>query len=142
MPTEPEKLFAPTTAELGRLRDVLRRAVAARWALASLELTAALGDIKRLTISLAVAALVVLVSLPVLVVAICDALAGVWGIDRAGWLLIAFATLIVTASLTGWLGWRRFQRQFVGLEETLETLREDQAWLESLTGKNGRPDKQ
>jgi len=133
MAHDEETLFGPTTAELGRLRDELRALAAARWQLARLELMIALADLKRLAIAAAVAGVLALVSLPVLVVALAEALAGQWGIDRTGWLLISFAGLVVAAVATGWLGWRRFQRHFVGFEETREVLREDQRWIESLS---------
>ncbi|HVU87441.1 MAG TPA: phage holin family protein [Pirellulales bacterium] len=134
MADQDETLFAPTVAEIHRLRDELRAAVAARWQLARFELGVAVGDVRRLVVALAVAGLLALVSLPVLVVAAATALDGTWGLDRTAWLLIWFAGLVVAAVVVGGLGWLRFRRHFVGLEETLEVLREDQAWLESLSG--------
>jgi hypothetical protein len=132
---EPDTLLGPLLAELTGLRAEVRGAAAARWRMARLELGVALTDIRRLAVAFAVAALLALVSLPVLVVAVADLLAGCWGIDRTGWLLIEFGGLVVTAAAIGWLGWRRFQSRFVGLEETLEVLREDLAWAEQMTGK-------
>jgi hypothetical protein len=132
MANEEETLFGPTLAELGRLRAELRAILATRFELARLESVVALADFKWLALALAISGLLALVSLPVLVVAAADALAGTFGIERVGWLLIWFAGLVVAAVLTAWLGWRRFERRFVGWEETLEVLREDQAWIESL----------
>jgi hypothetical protein len=132
---ETDSLLGPLLAELAGLRDELRGAAEARWRLARLEIGVALVDIRRLAVAFAVAALLVLVSLPVLVVAVADLLAGTLGIDRTGWLLIEFGGLVVTAAATGWLAWRRFRSQFVGLEETLEVLREDLAWAERTLGK-------
>jgi hypothetical protein len=132
---EPDSLLGPLLAELAGLRDELRGAAEARWRLARLEIGVALVDVRRLAVAFAVAALLVLVSLPVLVVAVADLLAGTLGIDRTGWLLIEFGALVVIAAATGWLAWRRFRNQFVGLEETLEVLREDLAWAEQMTGK-------
>jgi len=135
---ETQSLLGPLLAELAGLRDELRGAADARWRLARLEIGVALVDIRRLAVALAVAALLVLVSLPVLVVAVADLLAGQLGIDRTGWLLIEFGGLVVIAAATGWLAWRRFRNQFVGLEETLEVLREDLAWAEQMTGNGER----
>jgi hypothetical protein len=134
MTEDDDTLFAPTVAEISRLRDELRAAASARWQLASFELGVAFGDLRRLAVALAAAVLLGLVSLPVLVVAAASALEGTWGLGRTAWLLIWFAGLVVAASATAGLGWLRFRRHFVGLEETLEVLREDQAWLESLSG--------
>ncbi len=132
MTNEEDTLFAPTVAELSRLREELRASFGARWQLARFELAVAFADIKRIAVAGAVAGLLALVSLPVLVVAAASALEGVWGLNRTGWLLIWFAGLVCTALAIGWLGWRRFRRHFVGLEETLEVLREDQEWLDTL----------
>ena len=44
--------------------------------------------------------------------------------------------LLVAAALVAWLAWRRFRRRFVGLEETLEELREDLVWLQEWGGQN------
>ena len=44
-------------------------------------------------------------------------------------LLVAGAMLLLLAPLVGWLAWRRFRRRFLGLEQTIEELREDAAWL-------------
>ena len=74
-----------------------------------------------------------------LVVAVAEGLDGVWGVSRLGWLLIAFATLVAAAVGLAWLGWRRFQAHYSGFEETLEVLREDQAWVDSLVNRRDRP---
>ncbi|HEY2841287.1 MAG TPA: phage holin family protein [Pirellulales bacterium] len=132
---EPETLLGPLLAELAGLRAELRGAAEARWRLARLELGAALRDIVRLSIAIVVAALLALVSLPVLIVAVADLLAGRLGISRTGWLFIEFGALVLIAAATAWLSWRRFRSHFVGLEETLEVLREDIASLERMTGK-------
>ncbi|MFH1923799.1 MAG: phage holin family protein, partial [Planctomycetota bacterium] len=55
---------------------------------------------------------------------------------RAGCLLLVGLVLVVGAILAGWLAWRRFRREFVGLEETLEELREDLVWLREWAGKS------
>ena len=135
MATDNDSLFGPTAAEIGQLRAEVRAALAARWELARLELGAAALDIKRLVVALAIAGLLGLVSLPVFAVALADLLDGLAGLSRGGWLLAEFAALMLSAAGIAWFAYRRFQRQFAGLEETLEVLREDQAWLESLLGK-------
>lgn len=131
---ESESLLGPLLAEFAGLRSELRGAAEARWRLARLEISVAIRDAARLAVAMAIATLLILVSIPVLVVAVADLLAGCFGIDRTGWLLIEFGALVVTAAAIGWLSWRRFRSQFVGLEETLEVLREDLAWAERMTG--------
>jgi len=132
MTTEKDSLFGPTTAELAQLQVELRTALDARWQLARLELGAAALDVRRLAAALAAAGLLGMISLPVLVVALADLLDGLAGLSRTAWLFVEFGALVLAAAGIAWFAYRRFQRQFTGLEETLEVLREDQAWLESL----------
>ncbi len=138
-PSAHESLFGPALAETSRLRAELRAMAASRWQLAQLELRAAKADVQHLAVRLSVAALLVVVSLPVLVVTIAELLAGCLGISRAGWLAIGFGSLVLAAAITGLLAWRRFQQHFVGLEETLEVLGEDARWLEELLGHGEKP---
>jgi NhaP-type Na+/H+ or K+/H+ antiporter len=93
--------------------------------------------LKRLAVAWLAAGAMALVALPVLVVAAGEALDGVWGIPRVLWLVIFGLVLAAAAGLTAWLAWRHFQRQFRGLEETLEELREDAVWLQEWTGRDG-----
>jgi Zn-dependent protease with chaperone function len=129
-----EPLFAGLSHEATGLIEELRALGIARWRLLRLELLASLDQVKRLVILCAVAFAAIATSLPVLVVAAGDALAGVGGIPRWGWLLIFAATLILGAILTAWLSYRRFRRNFTGVTETLEELREDVQWLRELRG--------
>lgn len=136
---EPDTLLGPILADLAGLREELRAAADARWRLARLELIAAARDLRKLTVAIVVAALLLLISLPVLIVAGADLLDGSLGINRTGWLLIEFATLVIAAVATAWLAWTRFRSRFVGLEETLEVLKEDLAWAERVFSKAERP---
>jgi hypothetical protein len=102
---------------------------ALRWELAKLELTTDVRSTVRLAVVMLVAAIMVLVSLPVLVVSLGSLLDGVFGISQSGWLCIFGVALFATAVLGGFLSWRRFRRNLVGLEETIEELREDMVWL-------------
>lgn len=122
-------LLGDAKRELARLTDDVKQMAGLRWQLASLELRAAVGQIKRLAIVGGIAAVIGLASLPVLVVYAAEMLDGLW-LSRPGWLLALGLGLLVLALLTAWLAVRHFRGQFVGLEETLEELREDLVWLE------------
>ncbi len=122
-------LFSGLQEELGSLVSDVREMALLRWELAKLELTADARTTTRLVVVFAVALLLVLVSLPVLVVSLGGLLDGVWGISQSGWLFIFGLTFLITAGLGGFLAWRRFRRNFIALEETLEELREDMLWL-------------
>jgi hypothetical protein len=122
-------LLADIRTELGALGGELREMAAQRWELARLELEADCRSAQRLAIAWLAAAIMTLTALPLLAVSAADALDG-WGdIARVGWLLIFAGALLVLALAIGVLAWRRFRRRFIGLQETLEELREDLVWL-------------
>ena len=132
--TDPDRpLFDDAKQQLARLAASLEQMVALRWQLARLELDAALGSVKRLGVVLAIAAVMALTGLPVLVVWAAVLLPETM---RAGCLLLVGLVLLVGGILVGWRAWRRFRREFVGLEETLEELREDLVWLREWTGQS------
>jgi hypothetical protein len=120
--------------ELRALGDELREMAVERWELARLELQADLRSAKRLAIAWLAAAAMVLTALPVLAVCLAEALDGCGDIPRSGWLLIFAGGLPTLALGGGYLAWRRFRRRFVGLQETLEELREDMVWLQEKGG--------
>ena len=136
MMTDPahRPLLSNIRTELGALGGELREMVSQRWELARLELQADLLSVKRLAVAWLAAAVMVLTALPVLAVGLAEALDGRGDIPRGGWLLI-FAGGLLTLALGGsYLAWRRFRRRFIGLQETLEELREDLVWLQEKGG--------
>lgn len=122
-------LFSDLRAEFDAVTGELREMAVARWELARLELEADLLSTKRLATTWLMAAVMALTSLPILVVALAETLDGCCGIARRDWLWIFAAGLLILALSSGYFAWRRFRRRFVGLEETLEELREDIVWL-------------
>lgn len=122
-------LLSELRAELGSMTSELREMAMARWELARLEIEADLLSTKRLVTAWLVAAIMALTSLPLLAVALAETLDGCCDIARRDWLWIFAAGLLILALAGGYLAWRRFRRRFVGLEETLEELREDIVWL-------------
>ena len=84
-------LLADLRAELAALGDELREMAAARWELARLELAADLRSARRLAICWLAAGVVALAVLPLLAVALADALDGCGQISRGGWLLLLAA---------------------------------------------------
>ena len=69
-----------------------------------------------------------LTALPLLATCLAETLDGWQGIARRGWLLIFGLTLLGTAVICAYCGWLWFRRRFIGLQETLEELREDLEW--------------
>ena len=130
MKTRPQRpLLADLHAELNAVGGELREMVAARWELARLELESDLRSAKQLAIAWLVALLMVITSLPLAAVCLADALDGCGQIGRGGWLLIFAGGLWIAALAGGVLAWRRFRHRFIGLQETLDELREDLVWL-------------
>ena len=129
-------LFADVKQEVARLTADLGEMAGLRWQLALLELRAALRSVKRLAVLMVVAVVTGLTALPVLVVYAAGLLKQRLGISQAGWLLIFGLGLLTLAILVGWLGWRRFRRDFTGMEQTLDEFREDMVWLQEWAGRS------
>ena len=125
-------LFADAKAQIGRLTAELRQMVDLRWQLARLELEGAARSVKRLAIVLAIAAGLALIAIPLVVVGTVLLLPEPM---RAPVALVAGFGLLAAACLAAWWARWRFRRQFAGLEETLEELREDLVWLEEWKGR-------
>ena len=124
-------LFVDAKEQIGRLTAELRQMVDLRWQLARLELEAAVRSVKRLATVLAIVAVLALIAVPLVVVGTVLSLPEPM---RAPVSLVAGFGLLGAAILAGlWARWR-FRRQFVGLEETLEELREDLVWLKEWMG--------
>ncbi|HLA85682.1 MAG TPA: phage holin family protein [Thermoguttaceae bacterium] len=121
--------------ELNALGGDLRESAALRWQLAVLEIRADLRSGRRLAISLTVAAVMGLTALPLLLVAAAHLLDGYYGLSSTGWLVVGGLVLLCTAPVVALLAWRRFRRRFLGLEQTLEELHEDAAWLREWLGR-------
>jgi hypothetical protein len=130
-------LLADLHAELGSLGGELREMAAARWELARLELQSDLLAARRLAVAWLAAAVMALTALPLVAVALAEAMDGCGHIPRGGWLLIFAGGLLILAMAGGYFAWRRFRRRFIGLQETLEELREDLVWLREK-GEGGR----
>lgn len=134
---DPEQpLLADLKEEVTRAGAELGEMARLRWQLAKLELNESVGQVKRLAIVLGIAAVMALTALPVLVVWGAETLAIHAGYFPAhGWMLVLALALLLLAGLGGFLAWRRFRRQFTGLEQTLEELREDLVWLRQWSGR-------
>ena len=128
-PSPEQPLLDDLRAELGSLGAELREMASARWELARLEIESDLRSAKRLAVCGLVAIVMSLTALPLAAAGLAEALDGCAGVSRAGWLLVFAAGLLLLAALVGHLAWRRFRRNFIGLSETLEELREDVLWM-------------
>ena len=106
-----------------------------RWQLALLELRADRRSAVRLAIGVSASGVMALSALPLLLVWLAAQLDQWLGVSRDGWLLILGLALLLSGLASGYLAWRRFRRRFLGLEQTLEELREDAAWLREWSGR-------
>lgn len=133
-----DSLFADLSAELSGATNELRAFASAQWRLLQSELTAARDQIRALAIAAATSVCAAMVSLPLLIVAVVDALDGQFGWPRWAWLLASGVSLLVGATTVGWLAWRRMRRDFIGLAESMEELREDVIWFQELRARDRR----
>lgn len=125
LPGETQRLF----------RDVAELAEA-RYRLAELEIRHDVAAGRRLAIAGGVGAVLLLVGMPVLVVLLANAVGKWLGDDPMWWLLSFGLALCLCGGATMWTAWRRFRRNFSGLQQSLEELREDILWLREWTGKS------
>ena len=128
-------LLADVREELGSLGAELREMAAARLELARLEIASDLLSAKRLAVAWLVALVMAFTALPLVAVWMAEVLNDLTGIPRGGWLLGFAGCLFLVSGIGGYLAWRRFRRNFLGLRETLEELREDVLWLTEKGGK-------
>lgn len=133
MNERPRPLLSGLRGELGSLAGEVAESVKLRLELARLELIEDYHSARRLAVVLAAALIMLLTSLPLLAVALAEALDGVGPLSRAGWLVVFALGLMFIATSGGLFAWRRFRRGMVGLQETLEELREDLLWLREWT---------
>lgn len=122
-------LLADIRTELGALGVELREMASARWELARLEIESDIRSAKRLIIAGLSAVVMSLTALPLVATGLAEYLDGWRGIPCGAWLFVFAAGLLFLACLGVYLAWRRFRRNFIGLRETLEELREDVLWL-------------
>ncbi len=128
---------AATTAETPqaatqRWWPQLQELFAARWEMARWEVRGDVDSARRLGLVAGSGAVLVLTALPLLVIALSQALASVTVIEAIWWQLIFGCFFALVGALLIWTGWRTFRRNFAGLQETLEELREDQLWLKEM----------
>lgn len=127
-------LLAALRAEFDRLREDLRRMVAARWQLAELETRVAAAQMRRCAVGVATGGLLVIVALPLMLVALAEAAAAASGWSRTTWLLLLGGGTLVAGVTIAALSVSWFRRRFAGWEETAGELREDLLWLREWLG--------
>lgn len=97
--------------------------------LARFEVEAALAAARRLALGAVVAAVLGIAALAVGTAAVAQGLDGAWGLSTTGWLALLAGVEAAVGGIVGWLAWRRFQHEYVGLADSQAEL---QASLEAL----------
>lgn len=133
MPDADRPLLGELRDELSGMSDELVQLAKLRLRLAEIELRESAETAKRFGLAALVAAVLLLTSLPVLVVALSAWLDQVMAL-RISWAWILGASFAVGGAAVGWFSWRRFRRDFRVLEQTLEELREDLVWVREWSG--------
>ena len=107
----------------------LREALDARIALAKIEVQHDIACSKRLGISAGAGAVIVIIGLTCLTLVFADYLAALTQTQPWSWRLAFGIVMTLAGGAAIYLSWRTFRREFSGLSETLDELREDQRWL-------------
>ena len=128
-------LLADLKEEVSNIGEDLSRMLQLRWQLAHIELRTAARSVGRLALVQATATIMALVAVSVLTVWGADALDEHFPLAWVSWLAAIGLGLLAGAVLLGWLAWRYFRRRFVGLEESVDELREDLVWLREWLGR-------
>lgn len=124
--------FQGLASDLGRLLENRRRLI-------ELEVQDAKSTLRRTAWDGAVALILGVAGLSLLSVAALDRLQGVWGFSREAWGTMGGLGLSLIAIVVARLALLRFRRDFRGLRDSLDELREDVAWLRDEVGITGDP---
>ncbi len=124
-------LLGELRKELSGMADEAVQLARLRWRLAEIELRESAETTRRFAIWAIVCAVLVLSSLPVFVVAL-----SAWLLPSLAWAWISGLILLVLGLAAAWFAWRRFRREFHGVEQSLEELREDLAWVKEWSGRS------
>ncbi len=97
--------------------------------LAEAEIRHDLAVTKRLAIVGGMGAMTAIIGLPILLVALSLQLEAHFQLEHHWWTVGLGALLLIAGLLTLLAAYRRFRRDFVGLEESITELKEDLVWL-------------
>ncbi len=126
-------LLAKLREELSGMAGEASHLAALRWRLAEIELRQSAATVRRFSLWALVAATLLLTSLPMFTVAL-----SVWLLPGLGWSWTIGLVLAIAGLATATLAWRRFRRDFHGLEQSIEELREDLQWVKEWSARPNR----
>jgi protein-S-isoprenylcysteine O-methyltransferase Ste14 len=129
MPQPEQPLFRHLRDELASLAGEGREMLGLRWELARLEMREDAQAASRLARIALIAAIMALTALPLLTTAAAFGLGHWTRLSVAAWLVILGVLLLAIAAASAYAAWCRFRREFTGMAETLEELREDLLWI-------------
>ncbi len=136
MPDADRPLLSELRDELSGMADEAAQLATLRFRLAEIELRESAQTAKRFSIGAGAALVLVLTSLPVLVVALSIWLDNVATLPReVSWAWIFGLALAIGGLAVAWFSWRRFRREFRGLEQSIEELCEDLVWVKEWSSK-------
>jgi protein-S-isoprenylcysteine O-methyltransferase Ste14 len=130
VPDADRPLLGELREEISGMAGEVTHLAALRWRLAEIELRESVQTAKRFSICAIVAGVLLLTSLPVFVVSL-----SAWLLPDLSWAWIAGLLLAIAGLAIAWFAWRRFRREFRGLEQSIEELREDLVWIKEWSGR-------
>ena len=107
----------------------LRELFDSRVALAKLEVQHDIASSRRLGIVAGSGAVVAIVGISLLAITFAEYLAALTQTNPLWWQFAFGSVMLLAGASAIYVGWKAFRRDFSGLSETLEELREDQRWL-------------
>ena len=117
-----------------RLGRDLREFLVARWLLLEVELRETGAGLRRLVLLSVFVTIVFLSGWTLLLVAMSDMLDGLGGLSRAAWAGILGGSFVLMAIAGTIVALRWLRGTLRGLEQSLEELREDAAWIREWVG--------
>ncbi len=130
-----DSLFSPLVRQLEGFSNEAQAMLRARAELLGLELQAARSTATWVIVAVLVGLLGLVVSIPVLVVVLSQQIARWFEFDALVVLWIATGIMLLASVGLILLAWRRYRRDFHGLDDSIAELREDMLWMQEWVGK-------
>lgn len=130
-----DSLFSPLVRQVEGFSNEVQAMFRARAELLGLELQAARSTATRVIVSVLLGLFGLVVTIPIVVVALAWQIARWFDLDLLVVLWVATGMLLVVSVGLILLAWRRYRRDFHGLEDSIAELREDMLWMQEWVGK-------
>lgn len=129
-----EPLLSPLKRQMAGITAEAKAMLAARAELLGLELSAARKSVVQLVVAVLLGCLILLVALPMATVAFSQQLARWFSLDPLAVLWVFTLLMFLGGAGLIYGSWRRFRREFHGVEDSIAELQEDLQWMQEWLG--------